>query len=75
MKTYRYMDTIALPEPIEALGLEAGMPGLVDSVSRTGEGTLLLAVDLSGPERPSSAIVEIEVLPDGTKRVVGHSKL
>lgn len=75
MKAYHSMDMIRLPEPIKELGLKAGTPGAIDTVSRKSDEKILLLVDVSGPKLPASAIVEIEVAKDGAERVVSYTKL
>jgi hypothetical protein len=72
MKAYEAMDMLRLPEPIEELGMEAGTPGVVDTVS---DGGRMLLVDVSGPNLPASALVDVEVGDDGSEHVVGYSKL
>lgn len=65
------MDTVEIPEAIPEIGMEAGTPAVVDTVSEDGR---RLLADASSPE-PPSAMVDLEVGDDGSLRVVGYLEL
>lgn len=74
--TYEYLSSAPIPDDVPELGISAGDTGCVVDVLDAGDpGTLHVVLDRSGPELAVSALVDLEVLPDGTARVVGHARL
>lgn len=66
---------VRIPESIPELGFEPGEGGCIDSVYSLEDGTSILLVEVSGPEAPCDALINVLAMPDGALRVVSYSRL
>lgn len=71
-RTYKELEVLPIPASIPDLGIEAGVTAVIDSVYDDGR---MLLVEISGPEAPTDALIDIEVSPDGALSVVGYSTI
>ncbi len=71
---YEPLKAVRLPDPIPDIGMEAGTYGCIDRVYDGGKGIKMMLVDFSSADGPS-ALVGMEILPDSSLRIVGHSEL
>ena len=71
-KAYKELDSVAIPSDVPELGAKAGDRGVIATVWDDGR---MLDVEVPKPAGTSAGFVDLEVLPDGTLRVVGHAKM
>ena len=66
---------VRIPEAVPELGVEPGDSGVIDCAHDLGDGKLLLNVEVPKDGGVSAGFLDVEVLPEGSLRVVGYSRL
>jgi len=72
VRTYRELDTVEIPEDVPGLEVARGDTGVISAV---WDGGRMLDVEVPREGGTSAGFVDLEVLPDGSTKVVGHSRL
>ncbi len=72
---YETNRVIRIPTAVPELGVESGDGGVIDIAYRGRSGNLVLLVEVPKDGGTSAGLLDVEVLPGGSLRVLNHTVL